>query len=62
MHSGFQYENESKEFESITRFFCSSFHQKVKNILEKNLKKNFGKKFFKKIFFVLKTTLKLSQH
>ena len=51
MHSGFQYEYGSKEFENRSKdFFCSSFHKKVKNILEKNLKKNFGKKFFKKNF------------
>ena len=41
MHSRFQYENGSKEFESRSQdfLFCSSFHKKVKNILEKFFKK-----------------------
>ena len=38
MHSGFQYEYGPKEFENLSQdfLFCSSFHKKVKNILEKN--------------------------
>ena len=55
MHSGFQYENGSKEFENRSQdfLFCSSFHKKVKNILEKNKKKISEKSFSKKIFFRL---------
>ena len=55
MHSGFQYENGSKEFENRSQdfLFCSSFHKKVKKILEKNFKKISEKSFSKKIFFRL---------
>ena len=55
MHSGFQYENGSKEFENRSQdfLFRSSFHKKVKNILEKNFKIISEKSFSKKIFFRL---------